>query len=372
VNNVMTRQILAPSARDPGIPFSQVLELVETRSRCSQPEDRYARLNKFAFVATPERNGLVELKQDEHGPSGLRALLTPHSFSQLAGRVGPTNGTVAYLRHCPPKLRTMNTNWWLQHNAPRDDVLLRTVSGFYNGAGLQEGTPVVRAILSGRFQPFDDVDLLRAMEDLPRIDEAVVRWCDVNDMTTHVRLSWPEDRVALRVGDEVERGVHISNSEVGARSVRIEPLVYRLVCTNGMIAPRKMGGYAIRHVGNGDRVRQLVGEAIDDVFGATQELIGKFQQALTEAVDQPVDELTALAKAGSLTEAQFKATLDSYMLEAEPTKYGIANSLTLAAQGQDDPVQRTDMEALAGRYVTGMRLPAVTAEDRERLTRLAA
>ena len=369
----MQRQVLNPNGRDSGIPFSQVLDLVETRSNRARPEDRYARLNKFAFVATPERNGLVELKKDADGPSGLQAVLSDHAFGQLAARVGPTNGSVAYLRHCPPRLRTLNVNHWMQHNAPEDDTLLRTVRGHYaEGSGLPEGTPTVRAVLSGRYEPFDDLDLVRAMEGLPRIDQAVVRWADVNDLTTHVRLTWPEDRVQLRVGDVVERGVHISNSEVGARSVRIQPLVFRLVCLNGMLAPSKMGGYAIRHVGNGDRVRQLVAEAVDDVFGATEELIGRFQQALTEAVAQPVDELTALAKAGSLTEAQFKATLDSYLLEAEPTRFGIANAVTLAAQGQDDPVQRTDMEALAGRYVTGMRLPAVTDEDRERVTRLAA
>lgn len=36
----------------------------------------------------------------------------------------------------------------------------------------------------------------------------------------------------VRKGDIVQAGVMISNSEVGLGAVSIQPLVYRLVCTN--------------------------------------------------------------------------------------------------------------------------------------------
>lgn len=36
-------------------------------------------------------------------------------------------------------------------------------------------------------------------------------------------------------GDTVQAGVVISNSEVGLGSVNIQPLIYRLVCSNGMV-----------------------------------------------------------------------------------------------------------------------------------------
>ena len=36
-------------------------------------------------------------------------------------------------------------------------------------------------------------------------------------------------------GDIVQAGVIISNSEVGLGSVSIQPLIYRLVCSNGMV-----------------------------------------------------------------------------------------------------------------------------------------
>ena len=36
-------------------------------------------------------------------------------------------------------------------------------------------------------------------------------------------------------GDTVQGGVIISNSEVGLGAVSVQPLLYRLVCTNGMV-----------------------------------------------------------------------------------------------------------------------------------------
>lgn len=46
-------------------------------------------------------------------------------------------------------------------------------------------------------------------------------------------------------GDIVQAGILISNSEVGMGSVSVKPLIYRLVCTNGMVADVGVGK---RHV----------------------------------------------------------------------------------------------------------------------------
>ncbi len=40
----------------------------------------------------------------------------------------------------------------------------------------------------------------------------------------------------VRKGDVVQAGMVISNSEIGLGSLKVEPLIYRLVCENGMVA----------------------------------------------------------------------------------------------------------------------------------------
>ena len=50
-------------------------------------------------------------------------------------------------------------------------------------------------------------------------------------------------------GDYVQAGVVISNSEVGLGSVSVQPLVYRLLCINGMVVNDM--GERKNHVGRG-------------------------------------------------------------------------------------------------------------------------
>ena len=45
----------------------------------------------------------------------------------------------------------------------------------------------------------------------------------------------------MRPGDVVQAGVSISNSETGRGAVSVCPLVYRLVCTNGMCPQHTLG-----------------------------------------------------------------------------------------------------------------------------------
>ena len=42
-------------------------------------------------------------------------------------------------------------------------------------------------------------------------------------------------KAEVGVGDVVQAGFVVSNSEVGLGSLKVEPLIYRLVCKNGLI-----------------------------------------------------------------------------------------------------------------------------------------
>ena len=204
--------------------FADVVTLAHQRHALMKPEDRFTHLSRFAYANIENKNHLAALRRDSGGNQFL-GMLTDHAFDQLAHRIAPTRNFCAYAKACPPNLRTINLNYWLHHNGNGDkDILLRTVKG---------ETPIIRAVLSGRYEVFDDLELVEALHDLPRIADAQVRWLDVSETSSHFRITWPEERAAIKVGDVVERGIHISNSEVGCRAVRIQPLLFRLKCTNG-------------------------------------------------------------------------------------------------------------------------------------------
>lgn len=65
---------------------------------------------------------------------------------------------------------------------------------------------------------------------------------------TRMYIKVVNERIQTEVvpGDIVQAGILISNSEVGMGSVSVKPLIYRLVCTNGMVADVGVGK---RHVG---------------------------------------------------------------------------------------------------------------------------
>ena len=51
----------------------------------------------------------------------------------------------------------------------------------------------------------------------------------------YIKAVNPRLQAEVSPGDIVQAGVIISNSEVGLGSVSIQPLIYRLVCSNGMV-----------------------------------------------------------------------------------------------------------------------------------------
>ncbi len=59
--------------------------------------------------------------------------------------------------------------------------------------------------------------------------------CQITESRMYIKAVNPRLQAEVSPGDIVQAGVIISNSEVGLGSVSIQPLIYRLVCSNGMV-----------------------------------------------------------------------------------------------------------------------------------------
>lgn len=88
-------------------------------------------------------------------------------------------------------------------------------------------------------------------------DQYEVMSCEVTENRLYLKVVNHRLEMEVRKGDIVQAGVMISNSEVGLGAVSIQPLVYRLVCTNGMVVNDM--GERRHHVG-----RQA--KAVEDSF----------------------------------------------------------------------------------------------------------
>ena len=63
----------------------------------------------------------------------------------------------------------------------------------------------------------------------------MIESCEVIPMHLYIKVVNRRVKAEVEVGDVIQAGFVVSNSEVGLGSLRVEPLVFRLVCKNGLI-----------------------------------------------------------------------------------------------------------------------------------------
>lgn len=172
-----------------------------------------------------------------------------------------------------PHLLDNNVNVWFQQAPERR--LLRVMDG------------KVRAFLSDRYRRLDHLELCAAV--LPVIHEmkgASIESCEVTESHMYLKVINKRMKAEVTVGDVVQAGFCISNSEIGMGSLRVEPLIYRLVCKNGLIVKE----YAQKkyHVGRQVEVEENAYEIYSDETLAQDDraFFMKVQDIMRCAVDE--------------------------------------------------------------------------------------
>lgn len=155
----------------------------------------------------------------------------------------------------------------------------------------------VRAVLSSKYRRLDSYDMCQAVLPVLIDGRFEVVSSEITDTRFYIKALTKRVQTDIKPGDTVQYGLVISNSEVGAGSVRVEPLIYRLVCSNGLImdtAPRKF------HVG-----KNLAGDDVQDLLSAeTISLTDKaFWAQVTDLVKVSMQPETFEAKVNLLREA---------------------------------------------------------------------
>ncbi len=233
----------------------------------------------------------------------------------------------------------------------------------------------VRAFLSDRYRRLDNMELCAAV--LPVINEmknSVIESCEVTPSHLYLKVVNRRLKAEVRVGDVVQAGFVVSNSEVGLGSLRVEPLVFRLVCKNGLIckdfAQRKY------HVGrqintSDDSAYELYSEetlAQDDktFFIKVQDIVrcavdeAKFMltvDRLREATQiplkhDPVKSVELLADKFQLTENERGDILRQLFMGADNSRYGLVNAVTAASKIAKSYERATELERIGGEILS--------------------
>jgi len=297
-----------------------------------------------------------------NGLNGAGRGITEHAHGQFSDFTGIPRKYYDRVRASDPNLLATNVNHWLSQDSKKR--MIRTLDGN------------VRAFLSDRYRPLDNYDL--AETALPILQE---KGCKVESAAlTDTRLYIKATLQSLQVevansplqGDVVQAGIVISNSEVGAGSVRIEPMIYRLVCQNGMIAADS----SIRkyHVGRGhdvDDIRELLtSEArmaddkafwlkVRDLIRAAfdRELFCTIIRRMEDAAARRIvtDNLTKVVEIASeklrLSEGNKQSVLRHLVEGGDLSQYGMVNAITRTSQDVDDYDEATELERAGGKLL---------------------
>lgn len=212
----------------------------------------------------------------------------------------------------------------------------------------KQDTSLVRAVMSGKYTPFDTLEFLKVIYDyIP--SNSKVRWSWDDEMTFHLSLTFPNTAVEIKKGDIVEQGIHLSNSEVGLRSTMIAGYAFNCICSNGAIAGGENDFFRFRHTGDSDRMRDNVKSAVERVMNDSSGIIAKFKDALNVMVEKPIDLLTKVFSDEGLTQDMLKATLNNYVTGARDNAnnlYGVSQAINYTAH-QFEGEQSFDLQRLA-------------------------
>lgn len=279
------------------------------------------------------------------------------AHQQIAARLNIPFRYYAKMQSEAPDLLDRNINTWLEQKPERR--MIRVLDG------------KVRAFLSDRYRRLDNLELCAAV--LPMIQEmngAQIESCEVTPTHLYLKVVNRRLKAEVRVGDVVQAGFVVSNSEVGLGSLRVEPLVFRLVCKNGLIC--KDLAQKKYHVGrqvnvSDDSAYELYSEATlaqDDraFFMKVQDVVrvavdeAKFSvtvDRMREATQiplkhEPVKAVELLADKFQLTENERGDILRQLFMGGDNSRYGLVNAVTAASKIAKSYERATDLERIGG------------------------
>lgn len=295
----------------------------------------------------------------QEGDQAVRYGVTALARRQLAEKLKIPFVYFERMRTEQPVLLDHNVNTWLQNDTERR--MIRTLDGN------------VRAVLSERYRRLDNFDLAESvLPVLQRLPEVRFESMELTETKMYLKCVTPQLRQEIAPGDVVQAGVVISNSEVGQGLLTVQPLIYRLVCSNGLIVSDRSlrKTHVGRSIGGEDegltvfkedtlcaddkafflRVRDVVEAAISEASfrAATQ----KFQRTQgIPLVGDPVKAVEVLAQRYVLNDTERSGVLRHLVTGGDLSGYGLVNAVTHFSQEVEDYDRASEFEALGGKLI---------------------
>ena len=312
------------------------------------------------------------LKLGEHGPFPLRNL----THNQIAEYLKIPQNYYDRMRTNAPELLVDNVQTWLHKPAFAGTRMIRTLDG------------QARAFLSDRYRPLDNVDLFKAIMEPIIQAEAKIDSCELTETRLYVKCTSHKIQIQAKVGDIIEAGILVMNSEVGMGRLQVGPYLKRLVCMNGAT----IDDFAVKrvHLGkrSGRRGNDISGDVavgggtgggipeewlrdetkiaddkaffmkVQDTVRASfdrekfEEIAKKITESTGRTMDaNPVNVVKAIQNDFLLSDDEEGKVLQNLIKGADLSQWGLANAVTLLAGQVSDYERSTELERAGGQVI---------------------
>jgi Domain of unknown function (DUF932) len=286
--------------------------------------------------------------------------VTDQTHQQIASRLKIPSTYYQRMLRESPGLLAENVNTWFALNP--ESRMVRTLG---NNA---------RAFLSDRYLVIDNLDIVEAI--FPVLNELGlgknIASCDLSTDKMYLKIVNPSLQAEIKEGDIVQSGFILTNSETGKGSTTVQPLIYRLVCTNGLIVPD--AGLRRIHLGRkseDDSIaaklyspatrlheRQLYLRQIVDVVRSMSDprifdrIVNMMRGATNDAIEAaPNKAVEVLAERVKLSEEEQSGVLNHLLLAGDLSRYGMLNAITRYSQDVESYDRATELEELGSKML---------------------
>lgn len=233
---------------------------------------------------------------------------------------------------------------------------------------------VGRALLSTQYRRIDNLMIAETVLSMfAGMSEYEVIETEVTERKLYFKIVNHRMETAVKPGDAVQAGVIVSNSEVGLGAVSIQPFIYRLVCSNGMIATELSNRKT--HVGKQQnaiedsfqiyasdtaaaedkalslRIRDSIKAAIsEEMF---KKVVQRLKLSTKEYIDgDPGEVIRLTGKVYDLTNKEKTGILRHLVEGGDLSKYGLSNAVTKTCHDIEDFDRATELQGVGWQIAT--------------------
>jgi hypothetical protein len=217
-----------------------------------------------------------------------------------------------------------------------------------------KGDAVLRAFVSPTYAPIDDLHVFETLKIAlgGRVQELCFVRLDVTDESSQYAAVNREDvDLGIAKPDHHRNGFIIANSETGSRSLTLVVWIWRLICTNGLVATDSNVFRMVHRRRKDGALQEKLGRAVRLLPEYWQRTGRMLRNARQDPVADPRGALEAMVTAHPQLRPISDSVYKAYEQDPEPNRFGLIQAITRAAQALR-PEDRLTVEEFAGRIAS--------------------